>query len=73
MHHNLAGRFKNREAVLEAFWKFMEEHNGKRRRNPREFIRVTKVIGNTVHYEVDADVLRAVRAKAFEEGASCST
>lgn len=65
-YHHVNGVQGGREAILEAFWEFMEAHNGNRRRDPREFIHPTKVIGNVVHYKVDADVLRAIRNKGTD-------
>ena len=66
MYHQVNGVGDDRDAVLAGFWEFMETYNGNRRRNPREFIHPTKVIGNVVHYKVDADVLRAIRNKGTD-------
>ena len=67
MQHRVVGIDGSRDEILAAFWEFMESHNGNRRRNPREFTHVTMVIGNVVHFTVDADVLRAVRNKGVSE------
>lgn len=41
--HQVVGKYRDRDEVLEEFYRCHEKYNGNRRKNPREYTRILKV------------------------------
>jgi len=51
---------ETREEALEEFFAFHRAHNGKRRRDPAEFIEIVEVRGGSDRWEIDYRVAKGV-------------